>query len=113
MKKIGLDAHYWYFNGWNGCLELRLRASQLLADAIRESHDEGLGIALPDDQIIELFKRIASEGEKNDHTLTNTWQAASTIIRAHIHLAEASPQVRKAGFIRLRSQILRYYFAQQ
>lgn len=93
MREIGLGNHYSWFNGSGSCGGIRKAAARRLPDALR-AH----GIA-PHMPLLRLLERVAEQEGQNgrdyQYVLTKTWQACSTVIRAHMDGDANRAQVRE------------------
>lgn len=96
MGDIGLAQHFHYFNGSGSCEYIRKQAAEKLEGAIMDNASGE--IASPNYQVIGVVKRVAQVGDDSQYSLTNTWQAASDAIAAHIHAASLEPAQRKQFF---------------
>lgn len=86
MREIGLGNHYSWFNGSGSCRGFARAAASKIEPAIEKHHAAGEQIAAPVRALIVLVDdSLRING--SDYSLTKTWQVASDVIRAHIHLA--------------------------
>ncbi|GEM_PF-2390563 len=97
MNDIGLGQHFNYFNGSGSCEHIRNKAAKNLEEAILNNTAVG-EIAPPNYNVINVVKKVARIGDESKYSLTNTWQAASEAIAAHIHAANLEPEQQKQLF---------------
>jgi hypothetical protein len=88
MREIGLGGHYSWFNG-SDCEYIRNDAAKRLPGILQRYHNEGKEVAAPDKELCDLLSDVARRGDDSRYTLTNTWQAASCVIQAHLYLYHA------------------------
>lgn len=114
MSEIGLGNHYHWFNGSSSCRGIRIDAARRLSAAIQAAHDRGDPIAPPSKSLCALVQRIATV-EAGDSKLTDTWQACSEAIRAHMekHAGNRSAIAWMRSYLRTRHagrlRLSRYY----
>lgn len=92
MSEIGLGNSYKWYNGSGSCRYIRIEAANKLFDVIQKHHDDGEEIASPENNLINIVKRIAESGDSDNYILTKTWQAASYVIAEHIHRIQMSDE---------------------
>jgi hypothetical protein len=106
MAEIGLHANFNWFNGSESCRYVRQEAVKRLPEVIRKYHDaDPRQIALPDAALMNILTRVSVEGDTRDTTLTKTWQAASYVIAAHIHQANAAENQRQEAYHELEGYL--------
>jgi hypothetical protein len=96
MSRIGLGAHYNWFNGSGSCRHIRGQAVKDLEHVLSEYARENK-TAAPNSKCFELLNKIQSH-EEDSYTLTKTWQACSDVIYAHISACGKSPADSKKHF---------------
>jgi hypothetical protein len=105
MTEIGLGNHYSWYNGSTSCRSIRIEAANKLFNIIQKHHNNNEEIAIPEQSLINILKIIAEEGDSDEYSLTNTWQAASYIIAVHIHQTKTEENERNIAYNNLHKYL--------
>ena len=99
MEEIGLGRHYYWYNGSGSCIHIRQAAVDKLYRVLLARWQAGEPVAFPNLDQVELAHQAATIVDREDYTLTLTWQACANVIRWHMaqwHLDRAGKKWKEA-----------------
>jgi len=109
MQDIGFKDHFSWYHGSSSCARRARDAANEITKVIQKYHDAGELISAPDEDLINLLKKVAEFGETSESSLEKTWQAASYIISKHIHYAGTPEKEKKKPYEDLKEFIKKVY----
>ena len=105
MADIGFGHHFDLSNGSCTCRYIRREATDKITRVIQVYHDAGEEICEPDKDLIDILKKVSKVGDRNDKTLTKTWQAASEVIAYHITQTRSTDDSMKGFYVHLKNYL--------